>query len=337
MRKILLLGLLSSSLFSLGQTIYSENFNTLTAGNVATDPTATTPGPSGYYILNGTAADYQIMTVDAAHGNSLQIKSGNGYIGAPANNTHSHFVIKPFTAVTPSAGNNFIVGSIQFYTGPSTGAGKMQFAVYDANGGIVGITYDYATKKIGGMGKLQPVAAGQPAAFYTIGLSNTQTIPANTWVTVSFTYSITTGDFTWTMPEGTFTFNNANYTKIPGLNAPNQVAYGNTTALGNAVVNTSAFDNVSVQFANSSTLAVGETQLDLSKLSVSIYPNPTSDILNIKSDSKINKVEIFDMSGRNMKVSLKGNMVDVKHLPVGNYIINIETKEGKTSEKFIKK
>ena len=68
-----------------------------------------------------------------------------------------------------------------------------------------------------------------------------------------------------------------------------------------------------------------------------ISPNPTSDILNIKSDSKINNVSVVDMSGRKINVRLDGEKVDVKSLPSGTYLINIETKEGVSSQKFIKK
>lgn len=334
MKKVLLLALFGLSLSSYAQTIYSENFTALPAGNVATDPTATTPGASGYYILEGTATDYQITTIDAAHGNSLQVKSGNSYVASPGTNTSSHFVIKPFTAVSASTGNSYILGTVEFFTGPATtGFGKLQFAVYNAAGGIVGITYDFNTKKIGGMGKLQPATGA--AAFYTIGLSNTATYPPNTWVTASFSYNSTTGDFIWSTPEGNFTFTNTAYSKIPGLTGVNQIAYGNTTAAGNTVVNTGAFDNVNVNYTGAlavdDLIVTGEIE-GIAK----VYPNPTSDFINIKSDSKINSVSVVDLTGRKMNTPLNDNKVDVRNLPNGTYIINIETKNGNTSEKFIK-
>lgn len=71
--------------------------------------------------------------------------------------------------------------------------------------------------------------------------------------------------------------------------------------------------------------------------SIKIYPNPTSDILYIKSNSKINRVEVFDISGKKIITILNDNKIDVKNFPAGSYIINIETKEGKITEKFIKK
>lgn len=71
--------------------------------------------------------------------------------------------------------------------------------------------------------------------------------------------------------------------------------------------------------------------------SLSIYPNPTSDILNIKTDSKIKSVSVFDMSGRKVKTSFENNVLNVKDLQTGTYVINVETAEGKFSERFIKK
>ncbi|MBL3549005.1 T9SS-dependent choice-of-anchor J family protein [Chryseobacterium sp. KMC2] len=83
------------------------------------------------------------------------------------------------------------------------------------------------------------------------------------------------------------------------------------------------------------TLATSETSKASS--SVYVFPNPASDVLTIKSKEKVNKVEVYDISGRKVVADLDGNKVNVGNLNAGSYIINIETKEGKTTEKFIKK
>ena len=75
----------------------------------------------------------------------------------------------------------------------------------------------------------------------------------------------------------------------------------------------------------------------VSENKVVISPNPTSDILNIKTDSKINAVSVVDMTGRKVDAKLNGIQVDVRSLPTGTYLINIETKDGISTEKFIKK
>lgn len=70
---------------------------------------------------------------------------------------------------------------------------------------------------------------------------------------------------------------------------------------------------------------------------LSIFPNPTSDILNIKTNSKINSISVVDLTGRKVNVKLDGDKVDVRSLPAGTYLINVETKDGISTEKFIKK
>ncbi|WP_312399379.1 T9SS-dependent choice-of-anchor J family protein [Chryseobacterium sp.] len=82
-------------------------------------------------------------------------------------------------------------------------------------------------------------------------------------------------------------------------------------------------------------LATSDTSLK--NKSISVYPNPTTDYLTINSDEKIDKAEVFDASGRKINVHFTDNKADVRNLQKGAYIINIETKEGKTSSKFIKK
>ncbi|MEI7486968.1 MAG: T9SS type A sorting domain-containing protein [Chryseobacterium sp.] len=71
--------------------------------------------------------------------------------------------------------------------------------------------------------------------------------------------------------------------------------------------------------------------------SIDVYPNPVSDVLNIKSNVKIEKVEIFDISGKKINIVLNSDKIDVRSIPSGSYIVIIETKEGKNTKKFIKK
>ncbi|MEG0925309.1 T9SS-dependent choice-of-anchor J family protein [Chryseobacterium sp.] len=84
------------------------------------------------------------------------------------------------------------------------------------------------------------------------------------------------------------------------------------------------------------TLATSEVS-KTSASAISVYPNPTTDVLNINSKEKVNNIEIYDISGRKVPAELNGDKVNVRNLNPGSYIINIETKAGKTTDKFIKK
>lgn len=84
-----------------------------------------------------------------------------------------------------------------------------------------------------------------------------------------------------------------------------------------------------------STLAVSDAVSK--KTSVSIFPSPTSDFVNVKTDSKISAVSVTDLTGRNLNIKYDSKKVDVRNLPAGTYILSIETENGISTEKFIKK
>ena len=72
--------------------------------------------------------------------------------------------------------------------------------------------------------------------------------------------------------------------------------------------------------------------------SISIYPNPTSNVLNISSTNniEINNISITDLNGRTIKNVNATNSINVSDLNAGVYFITIETTEGKSTKKFIK-
>ena len=69
-----------------------------------------------------------------------------------------------------------------------------------------------------------------------------------------------------------------------------------------------------------------------------IYPNPAFNHININTKDKIKKIEILDLSGRLIKISI-GNvkMVHINELNSGNYILKITTNQNQYLKKFIKK
>lgn len=115
---------------------------------------------------------------------------------------------------------------------------------------------------------------------------------------------------------------------ISGTLAMDQLRFVHNNGLGTAYV-----DNIKIN--DELVLSVKETKVNAKTLT--LYPNPVMDVLHIKSKEKANKVEIYDGSGRKIPADLDGDQINVKNLNPGNYIITIETKEGKTTEKVIKK
>lgn len=80
-------------------------------------------------------------------------------------------------------------------------------------------------------------------------------------------------------------------------------------------------------------LGVAEASLKV----IVLYPNPTSEILHVKTDQTINKIEIFDVSGRILKtVTGKTKAVRVADMEKGLYLIKIHTASNIINSKFIK-
>lgn len=75
---------------------------------------------------------------------------------------------------------------------------------------------------------------------------------------------------------------------------------------------------------------------DFSKIGFQIYPIPTSEYLNIKTQSIDYNFNIYNSLGQKMNVSSVDNRIDVSNLSNGIYFIKIETETGSTTKKFLK-
>ena len=183
----------------------------------------------------------------------------------------------------------------------------------------------------------------------------------NAWILAStgVVYSTTNGGTTWTAGSTLPQTNSITY--VPGTTAT-LIAVGNGTG---STISTNGGTTwtpieasnpfVSVAALNGSTIYGGSfnantftggvfklsqllaTQENKINSGIVIYPNPTADFITIKTDEKIKLVTIFDIMGRKMEAQLAGNVIDVRDLEAGTYIINIETTNGRSTEKFIKK
>ncbi|WP_159475765.1 T9SS type A sorting domain-containing protein [Chryseobacterium sp. 18068] len=331
MKKIIGLVLINLSVLSFSQVMVNDNFNSLTLGNLVPN-TMGSLGQNSYFANNGLVSDYQVVVIDAAHGNSAQFTNG---IGNTDNDDRLAF--KAITVVA-DPGNNIIRGSLEIFTGNNDGNGIIECVLYDSNKvGIIGIGYNYTSKKIVGRGRYAFISApGNPTSFVTIervsGPGNTA-YPANTWVPVSFTYDKTTGAYEWTNPQGSFNYPDPSVVAVAGL-TPTQYSLGSNVLSDNSVTNTAAIDNLVLTYTNTT---LGTNEVSSTTNDISIYPNPVADFITVKSKKEIKSIEIYDSSGRKVSGNLNENKINVKSLLQGTYLITIETKNDKISKKFIKK
>lgn len=331
MKKILLFAGVSLMTQINAQVLESNNFDALTVGNLGTQ--------GGFATSGGVATDYQIVSIDGAHGNSLQITGA-----AAATGTKYAFITSglatPWTNRT--AGNNVLKVQTEFYTGAQagTGAGALRSLCYDAAfTPIAGIVYDYPTKTIKGYARLS--LNGGAAANYVFTLG-TQTYEANTWIPVSYTYDFATGTISWTYPGGTYYVKSgvsgtSTFAMLPNVN-PDEHDFVSGVATGNTIAHVSAVDSYSASAVSTDGLNLSAQSATLSKAEVSIYPNPTADFLTIKSSDKLKSVKIFDATGKKAAdAKMNNNIVDVRNLTKGVYVLAIETDKDVQTLKFIKK
>lgn len=84
--------------------------------------------------------------------------------------------------------------------------------------------------------------------------------------------------------------------------------------------------------ATASVLATAEVK----KLEFSIYPNPVTDILYIKTQEKVGNVSLYDVSGKLINVQYNNGQINVSALPKGMYILRATTDKAVYQQKLIK-
>ncbi|MCD1115297.1 T9SS type A sorting domain-containing protein [Chryseobacterium turcicum] len=107
------------------------------------------------------------------------------------------------------------------------------------------------------------------------------------------------------------------------------------TTIGNPSAGSSRGQGQSVRCIKDVTTGLGTS--DIRKIAVGIYPNPTNGILNIKTDSDIDKVNVTNIVGQKMNIQFSNNTINMQELQKGVYIVELQLKNGQIiSKKVIK-
>lgn len=112
-----------------------------------------------------------------------------------------------------------------------------------------------------------------------------------------------------------------------------QGIYTNWQVIGPSANSTDLFN-----YIYSKNCALSKPEFDFS--SFKIYPNPTTDVLQIDYDVtkfQIKKLQLFSIDGKMLKEISKTSTLDLNFLNAGNYILKIETNKGTFSKLIIKK
>ena len=354
MKKTLLFSLLLSSAFSFAQVLQSENFNALTIGNVGTDITGTTAGQGSWLTLsgNGTApttstnannSNFQIVASGNSGTNGFRLQGPNGDKG-------SSFMWKdglPTAWAARTAGNNIIEVEVDINPG-TRGASRNVFGIYIYNSDytrtLSGFQVNSATGELSLVAYSTP--SGNPVGNYSYSLAAAPGVllPENTWSRVGISYNRATGRAninTSVITGGSLGVNGSSPSTDP-VEVDLFAFSGHTPSVPNTSSTTMIFDNFVVRASNTDTL-LNTTLVESTVSTVSVYPNPANDIINVSIINSngtvaVKKASITDINGRIIKnlTSVANNQINVSDLNSGIYFLNIETNEGSTVKKFIK-
>jgi len=71
---------------------------------------------------------------------------------------------------------------------------------------------------------------------------------------------------------------------------------------------------------------------------IAVYPNPANDFVNVKSDLKIQSIELISMTGKLIRKNLNATRINLNGIPNGVYFLKVELENGRIQfEKIVKK
>ncbi|WP_432670694.1 T9SS type A sorting domain-containing protein [Flavobacterium sp. SM2513] len=352
MKKILLSVALLATSLGFSQALQSENFNGLTVGNLSTDITGATAGQGSWFTLysNGTAPT---TSTNAAVTNSQVVATGhnstNGLaLVGPNGNAGSRFLWKdglPTAWAARTTGNNVIEVEVNVNPG-ARGVSRNRFGVtiYNADylRSLVGFSVNSFTGELFLVAYATPTGQAVGNYNYSLAAAPGVQLPENAWSRVGISYNFTTGQVSinsTAITGGALTVAGSSANTAPAeINFA--VFSGSTTALPNISAGTMVFDNFTSRAIDVSNL-LGTSDFVATKATVSVYPNPATDVLNVNtSNSSITAVQIVDLNGRQVMTKSFNNVSDaqlnVNELSAGMYLINITSGDTVQTKKFLK-
>jgi hypothetical protein len=352
MKKLLLLSFFAAPILAGAQVLLTEDFNSLTVGNVSTEILGTVPGQGGYLFFssNGTAPT---TSTNAGVTNSQIVSGGNESLGlqltGPNGDKGSRFMWQegfPTLWNTRALTNNIIEIEVDINPGAGTSASRNTFGVYIFNAAgdriLGGFFVRAATRELFVVAYSTP--AGNPVGNYNYSLTAAPGIqlPADTFSRIGVSYNKTTGQVLikgpGIAPAGI---------AVPGSSAgtdPAEIDFisfsGNTTAAPNTTAASMVMDNLTVKAVATDSL-LGFNDIS-DEATFSVYPNPATNFITVSSNINltINSIEMFDINGRMVKKisydATSNAEVTISDLSAGVYMMKISSNNGVATKKIIK-
>ncbi len=116
-------------------------------------------------------------------------------------------------------------------------------------------------------------------------------------------------------------------------------ATGDTDPLNGAIVG-GALDRVNPIYVDSvifDNVTLGTNNFELKSNTISLYPNPANEVLNISSINTIEKIEVYDVLGKMVLSNNKTSVINLQILERGIYLVKVNLENGSVAaKKFVK-
>lgn len=358
MKRLLLTGamLMALSFSAKAQSLYSENFDDLTVGDVGTDLTGETPGQGDIFTFvnaGGENSDFQIIA-DGYSDKGFSVSAGDvpsGTTQATDNARWSWANAVGAAWQSREEGNDFFTAEYYFNSAVVEGSTSLHRAVLLAatTGRVMGgFQYDAATSELTGVIYF---SQNNQAGTYTISFAEGDglIIPQNEWIRLGFAVSPATGQVLWSSPDilvedqetgdqvpfvGSFT------SSFAANSVPAEFDFVSLPGPDNQAVSTAKYDGVSLLATNADLdgWLLNTTPVVAQQNQVSVFPNPSNGVINIANVEGLKNASIADINGRTVKtVNFAGtNQINISDLANGVYMMTINSDKGSVTKKIVK-
>jgi len=125
----------------------------------------------------------------------------------------------------------------------------------------------------------------------------------------------------------------SNYIVDQGDNAYYDTAlFGNLDLAGNDRIFNTTVDLGAYEYDST----LGLEEVNYTSNSIKLYPNPATDIVNIKTNQTIKNVTVFNINGQKVLDIANQSQINISNLPTGMYFLNIITNQSNQTIKILK-
>lgn len=319
------------------QILFEENFNNYIAGHLNTDYTGAIAGQGGWYVKDANTGNASAKIIpETSKGNVLiiEINNSNHLYSEGVSIGQASDVIKDLWNNNRTAGNNIMKFEYEYY-----GLGTVKISggvVPDLGSDILvrmsstmfknsrNVTCEYLVDNVG-------TNQGSIIEDYSIN-----PVPYNMWVKTELFVDYNTNSVYFYIPmSNTLIKRSFTHNQIPST----IYFYGLIDDLKSSIIK---LDNIKLSALQNLPLYIlNNDEFITSKFN--IFPNPTMDIITITNNENIGieKIEVFDVSGKSIKAQSYSNenevQLNVEKLVSGVYMLHIHTNEGMAVKKIVKK